>query len=89
MADATLVVESAAAGGSLITANMANSYDRDVLAVPGRTVDQRSRGCNRLIRNQVAALVESTEDVLYHLIVLHFFHPSKHKLPLTKTAVRS
>ena len=67
MADATLVVESAAAGGSLITANMANSYDRDVLAVPGRTIDQRSRGCNNLIRNQVAALVESAEDVLHHL----------------------
>jgi DNA processing protein len=67
MADATLVVESAAAGGSLITANMANSYDRDVLAVPGRTIDQRSRGCNKLIRNQVAALVESAEDVLHHL----------------------
>jgi len=67
MADATLVVESASAGGSLITANMANSYDRDVLAVPGRTTDPRSRGCNRLIRNQVAALVESAEDVLYHL----------------------
>ena len=67
MADATLVVESAAAGGSLITAKMANSYDRDVLAVPGRTVDQRSRGCNKLIRNQIAALVESAEDVLHHL----------------------
>lgn len=67
MSDATLVVESAAAGGSLITANMANSYDRDVLAVPGRTLDQRSRGCNKLIRNQVAALVESAEDVLHHL----------------------
>jgi DNA processing protein len=67
MADATLVVESAAAGGSLITANMANSYDRDVLAVPGRTIDPRSRGCNKLIRNQVAALVESAGDVLHHL----------------------
>jgi len=67
MTDATLVVESAAAGGALITAHMANSYDRDVLAVPGRTTDPRSRGCNRLIRNQVAALVESAEDVLYHL----------------------
>lgn len=67
MTDATLVVESAAAGGSLITANMANSYGRDILAVPGRAIDQRSRGCNGLIRNQVAALVESAEDVLYHL----------------------
>jgi DNA processing protein len=67
MSDATLVVESAASGGSLITAHMAQSYHRDVLAVPGRTLDPRSRGCNRLIRNQVAALVESAEDVLYHL----------------------
>lgn len=67
MSDATLVVESAAAGGALITANMANSYDRDVLAVPGRSIDPRSRGCNKLIRNQVAALVESAEDVLHHL----------------------
>jgi len=67
LADATLVVESASVGGSLITANMAQSYDRDVLAVPGRTTDPRSRGCNRLIRNQVAALVESAEDVLHHL----------------------
>jgi len=67
MSDATLVVESAASGGSLITANLAQSYHRDVLAVPGRTMDPRSRGCNRLIRNQVAALVESAEDVLYHL----------------------
>jgi len=67
MSQATLVVESASAGGSLITANLANYYGRDVLAVPGRTFDPRSRGCNRLIRNQVAALVESAEDVLYHL----------------------
>jgi DNA processing protein len=67
MSDATLVVESAASGGSLITAHMAQSYHRDVLAVPGRTIDSRSRGCNRLIRNQVAALVESAEDVIYHL----------------------
>lgn len=67
MADATLVVESAAAGGSLITASMAHSYGREVLAVPGRTLDSRSRGCNKLIRNNTAALVESAEDVLYHL----------------------
>ena len=67
MSEATLVVESAASGGSLITSNMAQSYHRDVLAVPGRTLDPRSRGCNRLIRNQIAALTESAEDVLYHL----------------------
>ncbi len=67
MSDATLVVESAATGGALTTARMAHSYGRDLLAVPGRTVDQRSRGCNKLIRYQMAALVESAQDVLYHL----------------------
>jgi DNA processing protein len=67
MADATLVVESAASGGALITAAMASSYQRDVLAVPGRTTDDRSRGCNRLIKENVAAMVESAEDVIRHL----------------------
>ncbi len=67
LADATLVVESAETGGALITAGMASSYDRDVLAVPGRVGDDRSKGCNRLIRNTVAALVESPEDIIHHL----------------------
>ena len=67
MADATLVVESAAEGGALITAGLASSYDRDVLAVPGRAHDERSRGCNNLIKYHVAALVESAEDIIYHL----------------------
>jgi len=67
LADATLVVESAASGGALITANMAHSYDRDVLAVPGRTTDDRSKGCNNLIKDNVAAMVESAEDVIGHL----------------------
>jgi DNA processing protein len=63
LADATLVVESAAEGGALITADLASSYNRDVLAVPGRTSDVRSRGCNRLIKKNVAAMVESAEDI--------------------------
>ncbi len=67
MADATLVVESAASGGALITAGMALSYDRDVLAVPGRATDDRSRGCNNLIKLNMAAMVESAEDIIYHL----------------------
>ena len=67
MADATLVVESAQSGGSLITANMAFTYQRDVLAVPGRATDERSRGCNRLIKKNVAAVVESALDVIDHL----------------------
>ena len=67
MADATLVVESAASGGALITANMASSYQRDVLAVPGRATDERSKGCNGLIKKNVAAMVESARDVIHHL----------------------
>jgi len=67
MADATLVVESAASGGALITADMASSYHRDVLAVPGRTTDERSKGCNVLIKKNVAAMVESAQDVIDHL----------------------
>jgi len=67
MADATLVVESAASGGALITADIASSYQRDVLAVPGRATDERSRGCNNLIKKNVAALVESATDVIDHL----------------------
>ncbi len=67
MADATLVIESAASGGALITAAMASSYHRDVLAVPGRTTDERSKGCNVLIKKNVAAMVESAQDVIDHL----------------------
>jgi DNA processing protein len=67
MADATLVVESAASGGALITADMASSYQRDVLAVPGRANDERSKGCNNLIKKNVAAMVESAEDIIHHL----------------------
>lgn len=67
MSDATLVVESAASGGALITADIAHSYGRDVLAVPGRATDERSKGCNNLIKDNVAAMVESAEDVIGHL----------------------
>ena len=67
MADATLVIESAAEGGALITSDLASSYNRDVLAVPGRATDIRSRGCNRLIKDKVAAMVESVEDIMGEL----------------------
>ena len=67
MADATLVVESGATGGALITADLAASYDRDVLAIPGRATDMRSKGCNNLIKLNVAAMVESATDVINHL----------------------
>lgn len=65
MADATLVIESAEKGGALITADIANSYNRDVFAVPGRVTDQKSRGCNDLIRTNRAGLVHSAADLAY------------------------
>jgi DNA processing protein len=67
LSDATLVVESGAKGGALVTADLAASYNRDVLALPGRVHDIYSRGCNQLIRTNKAALVETVEDVEYAL----------------------
>ena len=64
MTDATLVIESAAKGGALITARIAREYNREVLAVPGRTGDNYSEGCNRLIRDNVAALITSADDII-------------------------
>lgn len=64
MADATVVVESAFKGGALITAQLANDYSRGVCAFPGRSTDQYSEGCHRLIRNRVADLVTSAYDVV-------------------------
>lgn len=63
--DATVVVESAFRGGSLSTANMANSYNRDVFAFPGRVGDMESEGCNKLIRDNKAALINGADDFLY------------------------
>lgn len=62
---ATLVIESGPSGGALITADLAASYDREVLAVPGRAGDTRSAGCNALIKSNAAALVESADDIIY------------------------
>jgi len=63
LADATVVVESASKGGSLITAGLANSYNRDVFALPGKNNDFFSEGCNRLIRDNKAALIEDLNDL--------------------------
>jgi len=65
MADAVLVVESDRKGGALITAEIGNSYNRDVFAVPGRIGDDYSRGCHFLIKTNRAALVESGNDIAY------------------------
>lgn len=62
MSDATIVVESAEKGGSLITAELAESYHRDCFAFPGRVGDECSEGCNRLIRDNRAALLLSATD---------------------------
>ena len=65
MSHATWVVESAIRGGSLITADMANSYNRDVFACPGRLHDPYSIGCNKLIKSNKASLIESAADIEY------------------------
>ncbi|MBO7290655.1 MAG: DNA-processing protein DprA [Bacteroidaceae bacterium] len=62
MADATVVVQSASKGGSLITASIANSYSRDCFAFPGRVNDQYSQGCNELVSRNRAALITSAYD---------------------------
>jgi len=67
ISEATIVVESADRGGSLITANMANDYNRDVFAVPGRITDKFSHGCNNLIKMQKANLLTSAADLVYML----------------------
>lgn len=67
MADATVVVESGPEGGALITADIANSYNRDVFAFPGKVNDRMSSGCNKLIKTNRAALAESMEDICYIL----------------------
>ena len=64
MTDATIVIESGERGGSLITAEMAQSYNRDVFALPGRTTDTMSRGCNNLIACQQAQMIQSADDLL-------------------------
>lgn len=63
LSDATLVIEAGAKSGSLITANLAAEYNREVLAVPGRLIDQYSEGCNQLIAQLKGILVTSGEDI--------------------------
>ena len=67
MTEATIVIESADKGGSLITANLANDYNRDVFAVPGRVTDKYSQGCNNLIKIQKANVLSSAADLVYIL----------------------
>ncbi|HNE51400.1 MAG: DNA-processing protein DprA [Chitinophagales bacterium] len=64
MTDATIVIESAASGGALITAEFANNYNKDVFAFPGRISDEYSIGCMNLIKNHKAQLVTSAKDII-------------------------
>ena len=65
LCDGIVVVEAASTGGALITADIANSYNRDVFAIPGRIGDNFSEGTNRLIRINKAALIQSAADIRY------------------------
>lgn len=67
ISDAIVVVESSIKGGSLITAELANSYNKDVFAIPGRTNDSKSEGCNYLIKHNKAGLITSTNDLLENM----------------------
>ena len=65
MSDALIVVETDKMGGSMITAQIANDYNKDVFAIPGRLKDKYSKGCNHLIKTHKAALLESADDIAY------------------------
>jgi DNA processing protein len=63
LADGVIVIESAKRGGSLITADIANGYNREVFAIPGRANEEYSQGCNEYIRQNKAALAENAEQI--------------------------
>ncbi len=65
MTDVVLIVESARKGGSMISAEYANNYNKDVFAIPGKTTDEFSEGCNHLIKTHKAHLCTSAEDIAY------------------------
>lgn len=67
ISDATIIIETALKGGSMITAQIAHSYNKEVYALPGRINDLNSMGCNYLIKRNIAALIENAQDVAYNL----------------------
>ncbi|MEJ7682267.1 MAG: DNA-processing protein DprA [Segetibacter sp.] len=64
MSDATIVIETAVKGGSMITAELANGYNRDVFAFPGKVTDSKSAGCNHLIKNNKAILLTDAAHLI-------------------------
>ena len=77
LSECTIVVETDSKGGSIITANLANSYGRDVFAYPGRVFDGHSKGCNDLIRSNTAAILTDPEEIIDCLS----WSPEKRKTP--------
>ena len=63
MSDATIVIETGIKGGSMITAELANGYNKDVFALPGKITDSKSAGCNHLIKNNKAILLTDAEEL--------------------------
>ncbi len=85
MCDALLVVEAKESGGALITAEIANSYNRDVFAIPGRLNDEHSAGCNKYIKQNKAALVQSAKDIIEMMnwdIIINSNAKSNKQIPL-------
>lgn len=64
MSDATVVIETGIKGGSMITAQLANDYNKDVFAFPGRVTDHKSAGCNYLVRNNKAILITEAQELI-------------------------
>jgi len=92
MADVTVVVEAAMKGGALITAEIANSYDRDVFAFPGKVSDEYSKGCNFLIKTNRAGLISDPKDLVYFMgwdDVLPVSPARQTELPLNLSAEES
>lgn len=67
LSDATIIIESGRKGGAMVTADIAMSYNREVMAVPGFPGERYSEGCNLLIKSNKAALIESAGDIFYTL----------------------
>ena len=80
LSDATVVVESNVKGGAMITARMANSYNREVFAVAGRINDKYSSGCHNLIKNNEAHLLTSAGDLIQNLGWNNVDPPAQHSL---------
>lgn len=83
MADALMVIETGSKGGSLITAEIAHSYNREIFAIPGRIHDSKSAGCLDLIKSQKALLINSATDIIENL-----GWATENKLPLKNQQMR-